>query len=287
MNDFLKRQSSSGSKDLIRMAQDVSSGLFSGGLSNSEISKALEKDSEHMKFAEESENYALALGLTTPLFVFNGRLKLNHKEDLKSWIMTSLRMDMSTYQRLIYTKQMPIKEKNPLTYLLKENQLISSYSPALESLFLNKKPEFVGSMNENLDWTHGELSTKNKNARVSIVIKGGNAELLKESAKRLPTRTRIATAPSSSSSSHDVIVNGWVLHSRDPIQANDLVVLDDIERSYRANLVSEMTDDLDDNLFTSLCAFLGTWCSSAKRENIHRAFFKSLRKTYIVLFSNR
>ena len=169
--------------------------------------------------------------------------------------MTSLRMDMSTYQRLIYTKQMPIKEKNPLTYLLKENQLVSSYSPVLESLFLNKKPEFVGSMDENLDWTHGDVSAKNKNARVSIVIKGGNAELLKESAKRLPTSTRIATAPSSL---HGVIVNGWVLHSRDPIQANDLVVLDEIERSYRANLVSEMTDDLDDNLFTSLCAFLGT-----------------------------
>jgi hypothetical protein len=213
-----------------------------------------------MKFAEESENYALALGLTTPSFVLNGRLKLNQKEDLKSWIMTSLRMDMSTYQRLIYTKQMPIKEKNPLTYLLKENQLVSSYSPVLESLFLNKKPEFVGSMDENLDWTHGELSAKNQNARVSIVIKGGNAELLKESATRLPTSTRIATAPSSSSSSsHDVIVNGWVLHSRDPIQANDLVVLDEIERSYRANLVSEMTDDLDDSLFTALCAFLGAW----------------------------
>lgn len=265
VNDFLKRlRGSNEEQDVIRIAQDVSSTLFGAGVSESEISAAFERDSSHMKFAEQSANYVHALGLTTlsssPTFVFNGRLKLDDKEDLKSWIMTSLRTDMSTYQRLIYTQKMPMKANNPLKYLMKENQLISSYSPALESLFLNEEPKFVMSMDEKLDWTYGELvSSSETNARVSIVIKGGSSRLLKEASKRLPKSTRIATM--SSSSSHVVIVNGWILHSKDAIQVNDLIVLDEIERTYRANLVSEITshiDELDDDLFMSLCAFLGT-----------------------------
>jgi len=287
-NAFLRRLSPD--KDLTKIVQDVvSSSIFgSGDLSKTDISEALENDSEHMKFALNSETYARERGLSSPAFVFNGRLKLDPEEDLESWITTSLRKDMSIYQRVIFQRQMSLKEKNPIKFLMKEDQLISRYSSTLNSLFLSEKPLFMSAdkLKEVSDWTYGTVAEDSSSivgSRVSIIVSEDKKKeeqdlvMIKESSKHLPKSTRIATISSSflpsslSKKKNVVIVNGWVLNSNDPIEIKDLITLDKIERSIRADHVSKLynnNDDDDDDFFMSLCTYVGMSTLKSRKSSL-------------------